>query len=339
MAVIAIVGGGGFIGGRLAGALLGAGHEVTIVDVAPPSGREVSYRIADVCDRDALGAALEGADVVYNLAAVHRDDVRPVARYDEVNVGGAENVCAVCRELGVERLIFTSTVAVYGIAAPDAGEESDVAPFNAYGRSKLLAEQVYREWQAEAPSARSLVIVRPTVVFGEGNRGNVYDLVRQITSGRFMMVGSGHNRKSMAYVGNLSAFLVHALGLGAGSHLFNYVDKPDYSMQELVDTVANAVDRRSLSRIRIPYAVGYLGGIACDLIAAITEKKLPISAVRVKKFCSTTTFSSDRLESTGFQAPVGLREALLNTIRYEVAAGAGSIGTVRQSPGTGRESG
>ena len=186
---------------------------------------------------------------------------------------------------------------------------------------------------------RSLVVVRPTVVFGEGNRGNVYELVRQITSGRFVMVGSGRNRKSMAYVGNLSAFLVHALGLGAGSHLFNYVDKPDYSMRELVDTAAEAVDRGPLSRIRIPYAVGYVGGVACDLVAAITGRKFPISVVRVKKFCSTTTFLADRLESTGFQAPVGLREALLNTIRYELAAGAGSIGTVRQSPGTGRESG
>ena len=332
MAEIAIVGGAGFIGRRLAIGLRGAGHEVTIVDVVAPGSRDVRYRFADVRDREALGAALEGMDVVYNLAAVHRDDVRPVSRYDEVNVGGADNLCGVCRELGVDRMIFTSTVAVYGLAAPETGEDGATSPFNAYGRTKLLAEQVHLKWQAEAPSVRSLVVVRPTVVFGEGNRGNVYELVRQITSGRFVMVGSGRNRKSMAYVGNLSAFLVHALGLGAGSHLFNYVDKPDYSMQELVDTVAEAVDRGPLSRIRIPYAVGYLGGVACDVVAAITGRKLPISAVRVKKFCSTTTFSADRLESTRFQAPVGLREALLNTIRYELAAGAGSIGTAaRQS--------
>ena len=54
---------------------------------------------------------------------------------------------------------------------------------------------------------RSLVIVRPAAVFGEGNRGNVYQLLRQIASRRFVMVGSGHNRKSMAYVGNVSALL------------------------------------------------------------------------------------------------------------------------------------
>ena len=81
-----------------------------------------------------------------------------------------------CRELGIERLIFTSSAAVYDMGAPDTAEEWPATPFNAYGRTKLGAEQVRPAWQAEAPERRSLVIVRPTVVFGEGNRGNVYDL-------------------------------------------------------------------------------------------------------------------------------------------------------------------
>ena len=232
-------------------------------------------RQAGVGDRDALCAALNGAEVVYNLAAVHRDDVKPITRYDEVNVGGATNVCGVCRELGIERLIFTSSAAVYGVAAPDTAEECAPAPFNAYGRTKLLAEQVHRAWQAEAPGRRSLVIVRPTVVFGEGNRGNVYQLLRQIASRRFVMVGRGHNRKSMAYVGNVSAFLVHALSLGAGGHLFNYVDKPDYSMRELVDTILQTLGRPALTGPRIPYAVGYLGGIACDTIGRPHRQAFP----------------------------------------------------------------
>ena len=108
---------------------------------------------------------------------------------------------------------------------------------------KLLAEEVHREWQEEEPTRRSLVIVRPTVVFGERNRGNVYELLRQIMTRRFVMVGSGRNRKSMAYVGNVSAFLVHVLGLGAGTHLFNYVDGPDLSMEELVQTILVALGR------------------------------------------------------------------------------------------------
>ena len=73
------------------------------------------------------------------------------------------------------------------------------------------------------------------------------------------MVGSGHNRKSMAYVGNVSAFLVHTLGLGARAHLFNYVDKRDFSMQDLVDTGLQTLGRPALSGTRISYAAGYVG--------------------------------------------------------------------------------
>ena len=177
---------------------------------------------------------------------------------------------------------------------------------------------MHRDWQAEDPERRSLVIVRPTVVFGEGNRGNVYELVRQIVAGRFVMVGRGQNRKSMAYVGNLSGFLVHVLDLGVGCFSFNYVDPPDFSMEELVETILLALGRRPGITVRIPYAVGYVGGVACDLISAVSGKRLPISAVRIRKFCSTTTFSSRRVQETGFRPPFGIRKALIETIRHEV---------------------
>ena len=310
------------MGLRLAKVLGAMGHVVRIVDVAIPADGLFTYHRADVRDCRALAVALEEAEVVYNLAAAHRDDVRPVTLYDEVNVAGAANVCGVCRELRIDRLIFTSSAAVYGLGGPDSSEDTAPEPFNAYGRSKLRAEQVYRAWQGEAPDRRSLVIVRPTVVFGEGNRGNVYQLLRQIMSRRFAMVGSGRNRKSMAYVGNVSAFLVHALGFGAGTHLFNYADVPDLSMEELVETILEALGRPPVIRARVPYVVGYLGGLACDTVAVVTGRRLPISAARIRKFCSTTTFSAERAHATGFRPPIDLREALAKTIEHEVRASA-----------------
>ncbi len=134
------------------------------------------------------------------------------------------------------------------------------------------------------------------------------------------MVGSGGNHKSIAYVGNLSAFLVRVLTLGPGEDTFNYVDKPDLSMQELVEIVAEAADS-PLNGLRIPYAVGYLGGMLCDLAAAVTGRTFPVSSIRVRKLCSTTTFSARRVRSTGFQPPVDLRHALVKTIRHELGVG------------------
>ena len=107
----------------------------------------------------------------------------------------------------------------------------------------------------------------------------------------------------MAYVGNVSAFLVHVLGLGTGVHTFNYVDGPDLSMEELVDTISVAFGRQRTLKFRIPYVLGYLIGVACDVVAAASSRRLPISAARIRKFRSTTTFSAQRVRSIGFDPP------------------------------------
>lgn len=70
-----------------------------------------------------------GCDVVVNLAAEHRDDVTPKSLYDEVNVQGAHNVCEVCAKYAVKKIIFTSSVAVYGFAPVGTDEAGKIAPF------------------------------------------------------------------------------------------------------------------------------------------------------------------------------------------------------------------
>jgi uncharacterized protein YybS (DUF2232 family) len=72
-------------------------------------------------------------------------------------------------------------------------------------------ENILKNWQEQGKEERTLVIIRPTVVFGEKNRGNIYNLMRQISTGKFVMIGNGENKKSIAYVGNLAAFIKYCL--------------------------------------------------------------------------------------------------------------------------------
>jgi GlcNAc-P-P-Und epimerase len=311
---IGVIGGSGFIGTWLARLLLTRDHAVRIIDVNPSKMHSDLWVAADVRDREALYAACRGCDVLYNLAAEHRDDVRPVELYQQVNVMGAHNTCDIAEQLHIDRLIFTSTVAVYGLHAGEADETTPTRPFNEYGRSKLEAEQVFQAWAKRAPG-RALTIVRPTVVFGPGNRGNVHLLLEQIASGRAVVIGDGRNRKSMAYVGNLAEFLVYALEFAPGVHVYNYVDKPDLDMNGLV-----ALANQTLGRgrpVRIPYSLGMAAGAVCDWLARLTGRQLPISRVRVRKYAANTMFAANRIASTGFTPRHSLHEALVATIRHE----------------------
>ena len=313
--IISVIGGAGFVGSGLARRLFERQEKFCIADLKTSREFPDTSRVVDVRSAKDLRKNLI-ADAVINLAAVHRDDVTDPEEYYSTNVEGARVLCDVCEEKGINKIVFTSSVAVYGFAHPGTGEEGAINPFNEYGRTKALAENVYREWRAKDPENRSLIIVRPTVVFGEGNRGNVYNLLNQINSGAFAMIGNGKNKKSMAYVENLSAFLVKCIESDEKYAVYNYVDTPDFTMNELVSLVRGKLRGKSSVGIRIPKFIGLIAGYTADVLAKLGVK-LPISSIRVKKFCASSEFSSAKAELDGFEAPYTLQEGLDRTLEAE----------------------
>ena len=313
--MVDIIGGAGFVGTRLSNSLAGMQRNFKIFDlVASESHREESV-LVDIRSKEGLTASMTGGPVV-NLAAVHRDDITDPEEYYSTNVEGARVLCDVCEEKGINKIVFTSSVAVYGFAPSGTREDGAINPFNEYGRTKALAENVYREWREKDPENRSLIIVRPTVVFGEGNRGNVYNLMNQINSGAFAMVGNGKNKKSMAYVENLAAFLVKCIASDEKYAVYNYVDTPDFTMNELVSLVRGKLLGSPSVGIRIPKFIGLMAGYTADVLAKLGVK-LPISSIRVKKFCASSEFSSAKHELDRFEAPYTLREGLDRTLEAE----------------------
>jgi nucleoside-diphosphate-sugar epimerase len=220
---------------------------------------------------------------------------------------------------GVKKIIFTSSVAVYGLNKKNPNEQHPADPFNLYGKSKWQAEEALHEWFNKDPENRSLTIIRPTVIFGERNRGNVYNLLKQIASGKFLMVGKGLNYKSMAYVGNVAAFIKYQLvNIKSGYQVFNYIDKPDLNMNDLVTQVEISLQKK-IPSTHFPIWLGMLGGFGFDVFSKLTGKKFEVSAVRVKKFCATTQFDAAAAHNSGFKAPFTLLEGLDRTLQYEFA--------------------
>lgn len=313
---VCFVGASGFVGTRLI-ELVKNDFAIKNIDKNQSHFYQEITEIGDIRDQESLNIGLAGFDTVVLLAAEHRDDVTPTSLYYDVNVQGTRNVLEAMDKNDIKNIIFTSSVAVYGLNKSNPSETHPEDPFNDYGKSKWQAEEVLREWFTKDPEKRSLTIIRPTVIFGERNRGNVYNLLKQIASGKFAMVGDGRNYKSMCYVGNIVAFIQYKLiNMSAGYEVYNYVDKPDLCMNELVSEVETSLNKK-IPSIHFPYFMGMLGGYFFDILSNLTGKKYSISSVRVKKFCATTQFDASKITNSGFNAPYSLSQGLDRTLKYE----------------------
>ena len=163
---VTVLGGAGFVGTRFCQVLRDKQIHFEIIDLKKSSEFEEYSVLGDVRNVQSLRDTISG-DVVVNLAAVHRDDVKDQSEYYKTNVLGARNLAAVCAEKQIKKIVFTSSVAVYGFAEKNVGEDGPINPFNEYGITKYQAEKVFSEWLREGQD-RSLLIVRPTVILVRG---------------------------------------------------------------------------------------------------------------------------------------------------------------------------
>lgn len=309
---VLIIGGAGFIGSYLKDVGMNGGCTVMLADKLLMGGEYV-----DVRDYDTF-AQLPQCDVIVNLAAEHRDDVNPISEYYRVNVDGAKNVCRFAEERGVTKIIFTSSVAIYGMTkeGEELNEASSANPFNDYGRSKLAAEEVYKQWQEKCPELRQIIIIRPTVVFGPGNRGNVYRLMKAINSKLYIRIGSGENIKSIAYVENLAQFIFFLMYSKHNLKVYNYVDKPDLKLNELEDLIAANLGV-NIPKLKLPVFLALGIGFFCSCVTKITSVPLPISYIRVKKLVSSSRYASRAFEEGEFAPEYSLESALEKAIKAE----------------------
>ena len=127
----------------------------------------------------------------------------------------------------------------------------------------------------------------------------------------------GRGEEELAYGGNIVAFIRFLIeNKTDGYDEYNYIDKPDFTMNELVGHVSKVLNKH-IPMTHFPYWLGMLGGYGFDMLAFVTRKKLTVSSVRVKKFCATTELDASKAWATGFKAPYTLGEGLARTLEFE----------------------
>lgn len=172
---IFVTGATGFIGTRLVNSLVEQGHHVHALTRAK-SNREglfherIKLMIGDIMDRASLRQAMDGCQRVYHLAAYAKNWAKDKSIFFQQNVDGMVNVFEAAKEIGVERIVYTSTIVVFGPTAPGVvGDESmpriTKHYYTEYEESKVAAENVALDY---AKKGYPIVIVNPTRVYGSG---------------------------------------------------------------------------------------------------------------------------------------------------------------------------
>ena len=324
-----IFGGTGFIGTYFALELIQEKNysKVYLLDIAPICEKrflpllkpyldrgQLIYQPCDV--RKAIGEQITIAEsevnLITNFAAIHREPGHETEEYYETNLLGADNVCTWANAIHCKNIIFTSSIAPYGPSETPKTENSLPVPISAYGGSKLAAEKIHIAWQRDDKDNKRLTIVRPGVVFGAGEGGNVSRLIKAVLGRYFFYMGNKHTRKAGTYVKELCRAMrwVHDSAKDDSNiRLFNMSMNPGPSMEEYVNTICEVagVNRFVPS---VPFAVLYPASFLVEAIAKIVRVNQPISPVRIKKLVRSNNILPEYLEKQGYEYRYTLKSAL-----------------------------
>lgn len=314
-----IFGGTGFVGSHFAKLLINQNlcDEVILADIKPIredfkfDSTRVRHVEVDVRNDPAQWDLPADVVLIANFAAVHREPGHQRHEYFDTNIPGAENVCAWAAKVNCQNIVFTSSIAPYGPSEAIKTEETTPTPQTAYGESKLQAELVHQKWQKEGAD-RNLVIVRPGVVFGPGEGGNVTRLIKATLRHYFFYMGNRETRKAGCYVKELVKSMIWALRRAeenGGYYLYNCGMPNPPTIQDYVTTTCKVagVERHVPT---IPYNLLYSVAYFIELVTKPFGIPQPISPVRIKKLVRSNNIEPMRLKQDNYPYQYTLEAAM-----------------------------
>lgn len=317
MADLAVVtGASGAIGGHLVNALVRQGFHIRALDQLSresPSDLPVEWVRADVRDADAMRDALASARLVFHLAAkLHTPNPDPSLEheYRAINVGGARNVAEAAAAAGAERVVFFSTIDLYGPTTGAGLIDEDYQPWpqSLYGRTKLEAEG-----EMQILGGRS-TILRLGAMYGPGMTGNYLKMLKAIRARRFPIIGPGSNRRTLVHVRDVvGAAITAATHPAAVDQVFNVTDGSVHTLREIAASMAGALGRRDRF-LKVPELIARTGALALETILG---SRAPLTVDAIGKVSQDVAVSGDRLtELVGYRASVGLDEGWRSVVRW-----------------------
>jgi len=299
-----IFGGSGFIGQHLIDKLK---SDYINYDINQNSD---NYVYCDIRKSIQLDLSTQEDLVIYNLAALCTIPKYEEREYYETNVLGAEHVCNFARGKNINTIIFTSSIAPYGMREEERTEDSIPMPTNEYGISKLVAEHIHRTWQAEKPHERSLIILRPGIVFGKGEGGNLSRLYNAMSKGIFFYPGRKDSKKACIYVKDLVSIMIEmAIDTKPGVTLYNSCYPKPFTIEEICNSISEVTNVKKPNIVIPAWLLKCIASIIL-LLGKLTGKTLMgIHPDRVDKLMVSTNIIGNKLKDK-YPLKYSLKEAI-----------------------------
>jgi dihydroflavonol-4-reductase len=326
-----VTGATGFLGSHVARALVGRGENVRVLvrpssDLRALEGLDAERFTGDLRDRDSLGRALEGVSRVFHVAADYRLWARDPREIHESNVTGTQNLLHAAKRAGVEKLVYTSTVATVavpreGVLPNEATQSSADEMIGHYKRSKFEAEQCALR---AAEAGQAVVIVNPTTPVGPGDwkPTPTGKIIVDFLNGRM----PGYVDTGLNFVPVEDCARGHLLAAERGRAGERYIlGGRNLTLKQMLDMLSLASGRPA-PRWKFPYALAYAAGCVDTGVSRLLgrEPQIPLEGVRMARH-KMFVDSSKAERDLGF-APGPIEEAFGRAVTWYESNGYFSAG-------------
>jgi len=319
MKSIVIFGGSGFVGMHLTHMLQDMYDTIYIADIrkprwhsekAVPENPRQKYLYCDVRHPVDAHQFDDSIEAVVNLAAVHTSPGHEPHEYFEANILGARHICAFAEKKNINKIIFTSSISVYGPGEDEKTEDSIEMPNIPYGSSKAIAEYIHRDWY-KAGAKRKLTILRPAVIFGIGEGGNFTRIANALEKHIFAYPGRKDTIKGCLYVKDICRFIIHRLETENGYSFYNFCYPEKITIRHIVKAFKKTLHYRAPEFVIPLWFINFAAKVL-NIINTPFIKRMGLVPDRIIKLVKSTNISSQKLINSGFKFKYSLEEALLD---------------------------
>jgi len=326
---ILVTGATGAVGPYVVAALHDAGLRIRTLSMdSPPAGlwpEGIEARMGDITDPATVGEAMQGVQGVIHMAALlHIVNPPPELRgkYERINVEGTATVVDAARQAGVRRLVFFSTIAVYGASAGSVlTEESPAHPDSFYAHTKLKAEGIVLAAKRKGGEPLGTVL-RLGAVYGARIKGNYQRLLHAIARSRFLPIGRGDNRRTLVYDRDVARAALLALEHPeAAGKIFNVSDVEFHTLNDIISAICQALGRKPPG-FSLPVGPVRLAAAIVEDAAGLVGISPPITRAAIDKYTEDVAVDSRRIQKElGFKPLYDLAAGWRATVQEMQRAG------------------